>query len=63
MPAVVEALEQLGPVFRWREARSPGLSDPAMYPLLAEGRLGFILPVEWEQRHGHTLQLPSTVAA
>lgn len=25
--------------------------------------LGFIPPIEWEQRHGHTLQLPSTVAA
>jgi putative transposase len=25
--------------------------------------LGFIPPLEWEQRHGHTLQLPSTVAA
>jgi putative transposase len=26
-------------------------------------RRRLIPPIEWEQRHGHTLQLPSTVAA
>ena len=39
MPAVAEVLDQLGPVFRWREARRAGLSDPMLHRLLSEGRL------------------------
>lgn len=39
MPTAADVLDQLGPVFRWREARRAGLSDPALHRLLAEGRL------------------------
>lgn len=36
---VVDVLAGLPPVFRWSEARDAGMSDPALYGLLAEGRL------------------------
>jgi hypothetical protein len=39
MPAVAEVLDQLGPVFRWGDARRAGLSDPMLHRLLSEGRL------------------------
>jgi predicted transcriptional regulator of viral defense system len=39
MPTGADLLGQLGPVFRWREARHAGLSDPTLNRLLTEGRL------------------------
>ena len=68
MPAVVGALERLGPVFRWREARSAGLSDPALHRLLAEGRLerishGLYLQVDTEFADGADLDLVVIAAA
>ena len=68
MPAVVEALERLGPVFRWREARSAGLSDPALHRLLVEGRLerishGLYLQVDTEFADGADLDLVVVAAA
>ncbi len=55
MSARGDLLEQLGPVFRWRDAQSVGLSDPTMHRLLAEGRLERI-------SHGLYLQAEAQVA-
>jgi hypothetical protein len=55
MSTGADLLEQLGPVFRWRDARSVGLSDPTMHRLLAEGRLERI-------SHGLYLQADSELA-
>lgn len=35
----MELLAGLPPVFRWSDARDAGISDPALYGLVAEGRL------------------------
>jgi hypothetical protein len=55
MSAGGDLLEQLGPVFRWRDAQSVGLSDPTMHRLLTEGRLERI-------SHGLYLQAEARVA-
>ena len=55
MSTGADLLEQLGPVFRWRDAQRAGLSDPAMHRLLAEGRLERI-------SHGLYLQVEAPVA-
>lgn len=54
MPAGVVLLGRLGPVFRWFEARSPGLSDSTLHQLLTEGCLKRI-------SHGLYLQADSQV--
>jgi len=36
---VVYALADLAPVFRWSDARDAGVSDPALYGLVQQGRL------------------------
>lgn len=55
-------------MFRWREARSAGLSDPALHRLLAEGRLervshGLYLQVETESADVADLDLVVVAAA
>lgn len=55
MPTAAVLLGQLGPVFRWSEARHAGLSDPTLSRLLGEGRLERI-------SHGLYLQADATVA-
>lgn len=36
---MAEVLAELPPVFRWSDAREVGMSDPAVYGLVADGRL------------------------
>ncbi len=55
MSTGADRLEQLGPVFRWRDAQSVGLSDPTLHRLLADGRLERI-------SHGLYLQAEALVA-
>jgi hypothetical protein len=55
MSTGADLLEQLGPVFRWRDAQRAGLSDPTVHRLLADGKLERI-------SHGLYLQAEAQVA-
>jgi hypothetical protein len=55
MPTGADALDRLGAVFRWREARRAGMSDPVLHRMLAEGQLERI-------SHGLYLQVDTDVA-
>ncbi len=55
MSTGADLLEQLGPVFRWRDAQRAGLSDPTVHRLLADGKLERI-------SHGLYLQTEAQVA-